>query len=126
MTDPERRAEILRYARLWMQLTEPVGTSRSAYEVEPAIAPLSVVAQHNSKIFVSDAEYRCPVVPGRTFKISATGVIPAIPACPVRPQERTFAQWRQLNNPVVLRRTTLVKAVGLDFPANSWPAPVQP
>ena len=47
MTDPERRAEILRYARLWMQLTEPVGTSRSAYEVEPVIAPLSVVAQHN-------------------------------------------------------------------------------
>ena len=47
MTDPERRAEILRYARLWMQLTEPVGTSRSAYEV-PAIAPLSVVAQHNT------------------------------------------------------------------------------
>jgi hypothetical protein len=34
MPDPERRAEILRYARLWMQLTEPVGTSRSAYEVE--------------------------------------------------------------------------------------------
>jgi hypothetical protein len=48
MTDPERRAEILRYARLWMQLTEPVGTSRSAYEVEPAIAPLSVVAQRNT------------------------------------------------------------------------------
>src|SRR5262249_40607401 len=49
MTDPERRAEILRYARRWMQLTEPVGTSRSAYEVvEPAIAPLSVVVQHNT------------------------------------------------------------------------------
>jgi hypothetical protein len=48
MNDPERRAEILRYARWWMQLTEPVGTSRSAYEVEPAIGPLSVVAQHNT------------------------------------------------------------------------------
>jgi hypothetical protein len=48
MTDPERRAEILRYARLWMQLGEPVGPSRSAYEAEPAIAPLSVVAQHNT------------------------------------------------------------------------------
>jgi hypothetical protein len=48
MNDPERRAEILRYARLWMQLTEPIGTSRSAYEVEPAIAPLSVVVQHNT------------------------------------------------------------------------------
>jgi hypothetical protein len=34
MNDPERRAEILRYARWWMQLAEePVGTSRSAYEV---------------------------------------------------------------------------------------------
>jgi hypothetical protein len=35
-------------------------------------------------------------------------------------------ELRQLNNPVVLRRTTLVKAVGLDLPANSRPAPVQP
>ena len=48
MTDPERRAEILRYARWWTQLTEPLGPSRSAYEVEAAIAPLSVVAQHNT------------------------------------------------------------------------------
>ena len=48
MNDPERRAEILRYARWWTQLTEPVGTSRSAYEVEAAIAPLSVVAQHSA------------------------------------------------------------------------------
>ena len=45
MNDPERRAELLQYARLWMQLTEPVRPYRSAYEVEPAIAPLSVVAQ---------------------------------------------------------------------------------
>src|SRR5262245_64602451 len=37
MTDPERRAEILRYAQWWMQLGEPVGTFRSAYEVEPEI-----------------------------------------------------------------------------------------
>ena len=35
MNDPERRAELLQYARLWMQLTEPVGTSRWAYEVPP-------------------------------------------------------------------------------------------
>ena len=35
MTDPERRAELLRYGRLWMQLAEPVGTSRWAYEVLP-------------------------------------------------------------------------------------------
>src|SRR5262245_15704730 len=44
MNDPERRAEILRYARWWTQLTEPVG----AYEVEAAIAPLLVPAQHNT------------------------------------------------------------------------------
>jgi hypothetical protein len=42
MHDPERRAEVLRYARLWMQLAEaPVGTPRSAYEVEPAPPPIS-------------------------------------------------------------------------------------
>jgi hypothetical protein len=35
MNDPERRTEILRYGRLWMQLAEPVGTSRWAYEVPP-------------------------------------------------------------------------------------------
>jgi len=37
MNDPERRAEILRYAQWWTQLTEPAGTFWSAYEVEPAI-----------------------------------------------------------------------------------------
>ena len=58
MTDPERRAEILRYARWWMQLTEPIGTSRSAYEVGPAIAPyrLWLNTTHGSKILVT--EYR--------------------------------------------------------------------
>jgi len=35
VNDAERRAEFLRYARWWMQLAEPVGTPRSAYEVEP-------------------------------------------------------------------------------------------
>ena len=45
VNDAERRAEFLRYARWWMQLTEPVGTSRSAYEVEPAIAPENLVVQ---------------------------------------------------------------------------------
>ena len=35
MNDPECRAELLRYGRLWMQLAEPVGTSRWAYEVPP-------------------------------------------------------------------------------------------
>ena len=35
MTDPERRAEFLRYGRWWMQLAEPLGTSRWAYEVPP-------------------------------------------------------------------------------------------
>ena len=41
MTDPERRAELLQYARLWMQLTEPVGNFRSAYEVEPGTLHLT-------------------------------------------------------------------------------------
>jgi len=40
MNDPERRAEILRYAQWWTQLTEPAGTFRSAYEVEPANGPI--------------------------------------------------------------------------------------
>ena len=35
MNDPARRAEFLRHGRLWMQLAEPVGTSRWAYEVPP-------------------------------------------------------------------------------------------
>jgi hypothetical protein len=33
MNDPENRAEILRYARMWMQLAEPAERLRSAYEV---------------------------------------------------------------------------------------------
>jgi hypothetical protein len=56
MNDPKRRIEILRYARWWMQLAEPAGTSRSAYEVEPAIAPLSVVAQLGSGLSLN---YSC-------------------------------------------------------------------
>jgi len=50
MNDPERRAELLQYARWWMQLAEPLGTFPSAYEAEPAIAPLTVVAQHWQQI----------------------------------------------------------------------------
>ena len=34
MNDPERRAETLRYAQWWTQLTERVGSFRSAYEVD--------------------------------------------------------------------------------------------
>jgi len=33
MNDPENRAEILRYARMWMQLAEPVEKVRGAYEM---------------------------------------------------------------------------------------------
>ena len=33
MNNPENRAEILRYARMWMQLAEPVEKFRGAYEV---------------------------------------------------------------------------------------------
>ena len=38
MNDPERRADILRYARMWMSLTEPIGDlpiPRSPYELPP-------------------------------------------------------------------------------------------
>ena len=33
MNDPENRAEILRYARMWVQLAEPVEKIRGAYEM---------------------------------------------------------------------------------------------
>ncbi len=33
MNDLENRAEILRYARMWMQLAEPVEKVRGAYEM---------------------------------------------------------------------------------------------
>jgi hypothetical protein len=33
MNDPERRVDILRYARMWMQLAEPADRFRGAYEV---------------------------------------------------------------------------------------------
>jgi len=36
MNDPERRADMLRFARMWMSLTEPIGdlpVPRSRYEL---------------------------------------------------------------------------------------------
>jgi hypothetical protein len=36
MNDPERRADMLRFARMWMSLTEPIGdlpSARSPYEL---------------------------------------------------------------------------------------------
>jgi hypothetical protein len=36
MNDPERRAEILRFAKLWMSLSEPLPDLRSAYELPPS------------------------------------------------------------------------------------------
>ncbi len=38
VNDPERRADLLRYARLWLSLTEPIGDlpiARSPYELPP-------------------------------------------------------------------------------------------
>jgi hypothetical protein len=32
MNDPEERAEMLRFARLWMKLAEPIEEARGAYE----------------------------------------------------------------------------------------------
>jgi hypothetical protein len=42
MNDPERRADILRFARMWMSLTEPIGDlpiSKSPYELPPQPQP---------------------------------------------------------------------------------------
>jgi hypothetical protein len=33
MNDPERRADMLRYARMWMNLSEPMPDLPSAYEL---------------------------------------------------------------------------------------------
>ena len=33
MSDPERRANMLRFAGMWMSLTEPIGDLRSPYEI---------------------------------------------------------------------------------------------
>jgi hypothetical protein len=41
MNDPERRADVLRYARLWMSLTEPIPDLplRLPYELPPEPRP---------------------------------------------------------------------------------------
>jgi len=33
VSDPERRADMLRFAGMWMSLTEPIGDFRSPYEM---------------------------------------------------------------------------------------------
>jgi len=35
MNDPEQRAEALRFARIWMNLAEPIEEFRGAYELPP-------------------------------------------------------------------------------------------
>jgi hypothetical protein len=42
MNDPERRADMLRFARMWMSLTEPIGdlpVPRSPYELPSRAHP---------------------------------------------------------------------------------------
>ena len=36
MNSPEERAEMVRFARVWMKLTEPIGETQSAYELRAA------------------------------------------------------------------------------------------
>jgi hypothetical protein len=36
MNDPVERAEMLRFARIWMNLTEQIEELRGAYELPPA------------------------------------------------------------------------------------------
>ena len=39
VNDPERRADLLRFARMWMSLTEPIKDDlRGAYELPPRLA----------------------------------------------------------------------------------------
>lgn len=43
MNDPERRADMLRFARMWMSLTEPIGDlpiPRSPYELPSRRPPV--------------------------------------------------------------------------------------
>jgi hypothetical protein len=39
VNDPERRADMLRYARMWMSLSEPMPNLPSAYELLRSRAP---------------------------------------------------------------------------------------
>jgi hypothetical protein len=42
VNDPERRADLLRFARMWMSLTEPIGDlpmPKSPYELPPQVSP---------------------------------------------------------------------------------------
>jgi hypothetical protein len=41
VNNPEERAEMVRFARVWMNLTEPIEEARSAYEL-PAAKSLSL------------------------------------------------------------------------------------
>ena len=36
MNNPEERAEVVRFARVWMNLTEPIEEARGAYELSAA------------------------------------------------------------------------------------------
>ena len=36
VNDPERRADLVRFARMWMSLSEPLPDMRSAYELNRA------------------------------------------------------------------------------------------
>jgi hypothetical protein len=42
MNDPVERAEMLRFARIWMNLAEPIEEFRGAYELPPADEELSI------------------------------------------------------------------------------------
>jgi hypothetical protein len=46
MNDPVERAEILRFARMWMELAEPIEESQGAYEVPPGRSLISLWPRH--------------------------------------------------------------------------------
>ena len=39
LNDPEERAEIVRFAWMWMSLAEPIDETRGSYEFPPVVEP---------------------------------------------------------------------------------------
>ena len=45
MNDPERRAELLRFARMWMMLADPIGELRGSFELDAGRSHLGQAAR---------------------------------------------------------------------------------
>src|SRR5438034_11362181 len=71
VNDPERRADMLRYARMWMNLSEPLPDVPSAYEL-PRPAPTRRAPRRMAKRRIDKAARRDN---GRPFRVRS--VMPA-------------------------------------------------